>query len=376
MSMEKWPKFKNIEFDKFSIFDEKRSTVTSAQLSCAINKVSEFLLNLENFSNLQKVYNITAWVLRFLNNIEKRKTKISGELTAPEIEKAELDWIKQTQQFIFNREIDSLKREKSIEKYSKLYPKLDENGLLVVTGRLQFSEFSRKEKHPWILPNGEKFTILLIQYAHKKVLHFGIASTLAHLREKYFIIKGRKSVKSVLKNCIICKKFNASPGKQEIAPLPKDRTVESPPFLTCAVLFILKQGQAQKMLTLFYLLALSPELSILRASWWGGFWERMVRSVKTPLKKILGRSCLNYEEIQTTLIEIEAVINSRPLTFLYEENEEPLPLTPSHFLIGKRLNSLLDIQSTKDPESNKKILTKMFKYKEQVINHFWRRWRK
>ncbi|GFR12308.1 uncharacterized protein TNCT_49861, partial [Trichonephila clavata] len=40
MSMEKWPKFKNIEFDKFSIFDEKRSTVTSAQLSCAI-KVSE-----------------------------------------------------------------------------------------------------------------------------------------------------------------------------------------------------------------------------------------------------------------------------------------------------------------------------------------------
>ncbi|GFQ84343.1 protein pygopus [Trichonephila clavata] len=145
MSMEKWPKFKNIEFDKCSIFDEKRSTATSAQLSCAINKVSESLLNLENFSNLQKVYNITAWVLRFLNNIEKRKTKISGELTASEIEKAELYWIKQTQQSIFNREIDSLKREKSIEKDSKLYSlnlKLDENGLLVVTGRLQFSEFS------------------------------------------------------------------------------------------------------------------------------------------------------------------------------------------------------------------------------------------
>ncbi|GFQ94159.1 protein pygopus [Trichonephila clavata] len=115
-----------------------------------------------------------------------RKYFPQGELTAPEIEKAELYWIKQTQQFIFNREIDSLKREKSIEKDSKLYslnPKLDENGLLVVTGRLQFSEFSQKEKHPWILPNGEKFTILLIQYAHKKVLHFGIASTLAHLRE-------------------------------------------------------------------------------------------------------------------------------------------------------------------------------------------------
>ncbi|GFR25222.1 integrase catalytic domain-containing protein [Trichonephila clavata] len=102
-----------------------------------------------------------------------------SELTAPEIEKAELlYWIKQTQKSIFNREIDSLKQEKSIEKDSKLYslnPKLDENG--------------------------------------------------------------RKNVKSVLKNCIICKKSNASPGKQEIAPLPKDRIVESPPFLTCAVDF-------------------------------------------------------------------------------------------------------------------------------------------
>ncbi|GFR22522.1 integrase catalytic domain-containing protein [Trichonephila clavata] len=109
--------------------------------------------------------------------------------------------------------------------------------MLVVFGRLQFSEFSQKEKHPWILPNGEKFTNLLIQYAHKRVLHFGIASTLAHLREKYFIIKGRKNLKSVLQNCIIFKKLNASPGKQEIAPLPKDRIVEPFPFLTCAVDF-------------------------------------------------------------------------------------------------------------------------------------------
>ena len=47
-----------------------------------------------------------------------------------------------------------------------------------------------------------------------------------------------------------------------------------------------------------------------RAPWWGGFWERLVRSIKTPLKKVLGRSTLNFEELRTVLVEIEAVINS------------------------------------------------------------------
>ena len=111
-----------------------------------------------------------------------------------------------------------------------------------------------------------------------------------------------------------------------------------------------------------------------RASWLGGFGERMVRSVKTQLKKVLGRSCLTYEEIQTTLTEIEAVINGRPLTYVYEESDEPHPLTPSHFLIGKHINNLPDIRYSAEPNSNKRIRTKHLRYWEQV-NHFWTRWR-
>lgn len=60
-----------------------------------------------------------------------------------------------------------------------------------------------------------------------------------------------------------------------------------------------------------------------RAAWWGGFWERMVRSVKTALKKGLGRAFLSYEELETILIEVEAILNSRPLTFVYNDCNEP-----------------------------------------------------
>ena len=46
------------------------------------------------------------------------------------------------------------------------------------------------------------------------------------------------------------------------------------------------------------------------------FYERLVKSVKLSLKKCLRNPRLNYDELSTTLVEVEAVLNSRPLTYL------------------------------------------------------------
>jgi hypothetical protein len=48
-----------------------------------------------------------------------------------------------------------------------------------------------------------------------------------------------------------------------------------------------------------------------RAPWWGGWWERLVRSVKSGLKKSVGWKSLTRSELETTLLEIEACIDSR-----------------------------------------------------------------
>ncbi|GFY55425.1 integrase catalytic domain-containing protein [Trichonephila inaurata madagascariensis] len=69
-----------------------------------------------------------------------------------------------------------------------------------------------------------------------------------------------------------------------------------------------------------------------RSPWWGGFYERLVRSVKESLHKILGKALLSSEEMTTILTEIEAVLDLRPLSYVYEENDEPRSLTPMHFL--------------------------------------------
>ena len=78
-----------------------------------------------------------------------------------------------------------------------------------------------------------------------------------------------------------------------------------------------------------------------------GFFERLVKSTKRCLKKTIGTTKLSYEELHTVLVEVEAILNSRPLTYVSSEDLEE-PLTPSHLLTGHRLISLPDPQDTED----------------------------
>ena len=83
---------------------------------------------------------------------------------------------------------------------------------------------------------------------------------------------------------------------------------------------------------------ISWQFKVPTASWWGGFFEICVKLVKRSLKKVIGNAKLSYEELETTLIEIVGVLNSRPLTYVYDEITEQ-PITPSCLVIGCRLMS-------------------------------------
>ena len=72
------------------------------------------------------------------------------------------------------------------------------------------------------------------------------------------------------------------------------------------------------------------------APWKGGFYERLVGLVKRCLRKATGRKRFTLEQLATLLTEIEAILNSRPLTYVYEEFESGFVLTPSCFLVMNR----------------------------------------
>lgn len=75
--------------------------------------------------------------------------------------------------------------------------------------------------------------------------------------------------------------------------------------------------------------------NIEKAPWWGGgVFERMVRSTKHCLRKMIGRFKFSLDELYTVLIEVESIINSRPLSYVSSGDLEE-PLTPSHLLMGR-----------------------------------------
>ena len=90
------------------------------------------------------------------------------------------------------------------------------------------------------------------------------------------------------------------------------------------------------------------------------------------MKKTLGNSTVCFNELQVLLHEIELVLNSRPLGFVYDNDLEEI-LTPNHLLLGRKLYT-----SNSSIQSNVKInlvLLKRVHHINTLLNRFWSRWR-
>lgn len=101
----------------------------------------------------------------------------------------------------------------------------------------------------------------------------------------------------------------------------------------------------------------------------------MVRSVKRPLKRVVGRSTLSHDELNTLLIEIEAVINARPLTYVYDDEESNYePLTPSHLIYGRRITTSPN-SSHHEVVSTNRSLTRRARHHKLLLEQFIKQWR-
>lgn len=72
----------------------------------------------------------------------------------------------------------------------------------------------------------------------------------------------------------------------------------------------------------------------------GGLWEVAVKPPKSHLCRTLCNAFLTFEELNTVLTHVEAILNSRPLTSLSSHPYDLSLLTPGHFLTGDALMSL------------------------------------
>lgn len=102
----------------------------------------------------------------------------------------------------------------------------------------------------------------------------------------------------------------------------------------------------------------------------GGLWEAGVKSTKHHLKRILGNNKLTFEELTTTVIQIEACLNSRPICPLTNDPNDINALTPGHFLVG---GPLLAIPEESYIQQNEHRLNR-WQHIQQLMQSFWKRW--
>ena len=443
---------------------EQKSEVTSTVTQ--VNFVSEVsekeneqnqLIEVERFSSLGKLLRVTQLVFKFINNIFVRK----GWTRRVQFSCPTKYWIKTIQKDSYHRELETLthlsssdpnRSELSKKTFSpgrdtvselskktlrdhKLIKQLglflDNDNTIRCRGRIQNSVLDYNTKHPVLLPKTSWFTKLLIRDAHQNTLHGGVNETLANIRKRFWIPKVRQAIKSCIRQCTICLRYDSRPCKYPgPPPLPEERVRETKPFevvgidftgaiqlqhpstestsdnvkvyvclFTCATtravhLELVTDMSANAFIRAFRRFTgrrscprviISDNGTNFRASeaylkkyfehpdvqqffenrrcmwkfippkspWQGGFYERMIGVVKKCLRKVLHNKRVSVDELSTVLVEIEARVNNRPLTYMAETIDEPEPLTPNHLLQGSLIEpipSVMNTEQIKDPD--------------------------
>ena len=317
-----------------------------------------------------------------------------------------------------------------------LRPFLDENGVLrIQTGRSDNNEVLPYEtKFPIILPSGH-ISELILRKQHLFLKHSGPKLVMNTLRSQYWILDVKRLASKVHRECPRCSRHDSRPIIQPTPAMPAYRVNQTPPFcisgldnagpiycsdnsshkyyillITCAVTRSLHLELVDSLEVEDCLLAIrrfaarrgmpsvfisdnaktfesarnhiyrvygvhSPQWRFIPPSspWWGGWWERLVRSVKLCFYKTLHLTLLSRSETETLLIEIEACINSRPLTFLTSDPQDPQALTPSHFLLGRVTGEQLPINIDNlfiSPQD----LQVVYSVRQGCLKKFWRSW--
>lgn len=102
----------------------------------------------------------------------------------------------------------------------------------------------------------------------------------------------------------------------------------------------------------------------------GGLWEAGVKATKFHMRRVASNALLTFEKFYTLLVQIEAVLNSRPLSPLSNDPSDCTPLTPYHFLIGRPITTVPDPDFIQVPENR----LSHFQQIQRLQQHFWSRW--
>ena len=191
---------------------------------------SALLPDIKNFSSWLRLIRATAWVLRFVTNIRRRiqgQEARSCELLPTELRKAEQLWWLESQANSYPAEVADLKSGKAVSSSSRLAtlsPVLDNDGVLRLDGRIRNAPKGLVCTQPVILDPKHQYTKLLLRQFHIWCGHAGQERMASEVRQRYWVLQLRASVRRTWNDCRECRHNRAQPSIPEMAPLPDCRT--------------------------------------------------------------------------------------------------------------------------------------------------------
>ena len=426
-SPEKWPLDIVVQPSKESRAESKpiREVMATTVVSNPEPQVNTIEVELLKRYTLKKTLRILTWIYRFLGK-SKTKQRQLGPLQFQELRQTEEMLIKIAQRGV------------NPDDYKELNLQTSPNGLLMCHGRLQGD-------YPFFLPRNSFLAGPVVQRAHKLTLHGGVASTMAKVREKYWIPQLRSLVKTVRRSCYRCRRYQAQPyPPPSQATLPLSRTTAGEPyavvgidyagpiryqtsekaegkayllifacaltrgvhlellrsqetneFIQCFKNFVARRGRPQIVYSdngLTFKAAavwlekshqeerfqdmladheISWRFNLAKAPWWGGHYERLIGIFKSIFRRIVGKGLLGFAQLKDLVIDIEMVMNNRPLTYMEDEVEQVV-LTPNSFLHGgARLPVDLEPHQIDDHTIKREV--KRVKAAKEAV---WQRWKR
>ena len=115
---------------------------------------------------------------------------------------------------------------------------------------------------------------------------------------------------------------------------------------------------------------ISWKFNVPKASRWGGQFERLIGLIKASLYMTIGKAQLTWAELEEVLLDIEIILNNRPLTYI-EKEIDYLILTPNSLILGRDINFL----DAAPHESENETIKNRHKYIKRCKEALWKRWK-
>jgi len=223
-STSEWPN-EELKINEQEVITEKRKSKPDATNILVVNTEPPWYASK---SDLRKNVLIMAWVLRAVAVFKLKKAKNSEVATHFE-NSLSIEELKAAEETILRLlQIDSFPGEHNIISGLPVIMMKDE--MWHVKTRLSNRQDKEGFRYPIIVPHFGFVVDQIIRNEHENSMHAGVQVVMGNLREKYWIIKGRRAVRRVLNRCVICRRYSQKKPYVTPAPLPEDRVKDAKVF--------------------------------------------------------------------------------------------------------------------------------------------------